>query len=85
MEKTIWLGLALLLILWSVGVVGLTDNLLRPQLIGSKINIHPFLILIAVLGGLEFFGPTGIILGPVILSLLFALGEVYSGTLKEFK
>jgi len=30
-----------------------------------------------VIGGLGFFGPIGFLLGPVILSLLFALIEIY--------
>ena len=74
---------ALLLLLWSVGVVGFMDNLLRPQLIGGPVNIHSLLILISVLGGLQFLGAVGILLGPIILSLLFALGEAYTGILKE--
>jgi predicted PurR-regulated permease PerM len=65
------------LLLWGTLIVGLVDNLLRPSLIGRGINIHPLLILLSVIGGLSFFGPLGFILGPLVVSLLFALLDVY--------
>lgn len=65
------------LVIWGVLLVGLVDNILRPQLMRRSVNIHPFLILLAVLGGLQFFGPIGFLIGPVILSLLFVLLDIY--------
>lgn len=68
---------ALLLMLWAVLAVGLIDNLLGPYMMSRGNNTHPFLILIAVLGGIVAFGPLGFILGPVILSLFLTLLEIY--------
>lgn len=65
------------LVAWAVVAVGLVDNILGPYFINRGVKIHPFLILISVLGGIGFFGPVGFIAGPVILSLLFALMEIY--------
>ena len=65
------------LLVWSLVVVGLVDNLLRPSLISRGIKIHPLLILLSVIGGLSLFGPLGFILGPLVLSLLFALLDIY--------
>lgn len=62
---------------WGIVFVGLSDNLLYPVLMKRGMKIHPFLILLSVFGGLGFFGPIGFIAGPVILSLLFALFEIY--------
>ncbi|MEX1997994.1 MAG: AI-2E family transporter [Candidatus Andersenbacteria bacterium] len=62
---------------WGVVAVGLIDNLLGPRLINRGIKLHPLLILLAVLGGLGFFGPIGYILGPLVISLLFALLDIY--------
>ncbi|MBI4119076.1 MAG: AI-2E family transporter [Parcubacteria group bacterium] len=75
-------GAALGLLLWGAVIVGSVDNLLRPKLFERGINIHPFFILISVLGGLEFFGAVGFLLGPLLLSLLFSLLDIYK---KEFK
>jgi len=53
------------------------DNLLRPYLVGRGVKIHQLLILISVLGGIGIFGPLGFLIGPVVLSLLFALLDIY--------
>ena len=58
-------------------VVGLIDNVLSPFLFERGLRIHPFLILLSILGGLAFFGPVGFLAGPVALSLFFALLDVY--------
>jgi predicted PurR-regulated permease PerM len=65
------------LLAWAVVAVGLVDNILGPYFINRGVKIHPFLILISVLGGIGLFGPIGFIAGPVILSLLFALMDIY--------
>lgn len=66
-----------LLALWGVFAVGAIDNLLGPYLMGRVSYVHPFLILLAVLGGIVKFGPLGFILGPVILTLFLVLVELY--------
>jgi predicted PurR-regulated permease PerM len=66
------------LALWGALAVGLIDNLLGPKLISRGMPLHPLLILLSVLGGIGLFGLVGFILGPVILSLLFALLDIYS-------
>lgn len=73
-------GLALGLLIWGLVAVGLIDNFLGPKLVGRGTSLHPFLILLSILGGIVFFGPIGFILGPLVLSLLFALLEIYLST-----
>ena len=74
---------ALGLVFWGALAVGLVDNLLAPKLISRGMKLHPLLILFSVLGGLVFFGPVGFILGPIILSLLFALLHIYFYVMKN--
>lgn len=69
------------LFVWGATAIGLIDNFLAPKIIGRGIRIHPLLILFSVLGGLTFFGPVGFLAGPLILSLLFALLEMYQSQL----
>ncbi len=66
------------LAIWGVLAVGLIDNFLSPHLIGRGVKLHPLLVLLSVLGGLAFFGPIGIFLGPLSISLLFAFLSIYS-------
>lgn len=65
------------LLIWGVIAVGLIDNFLGPRLVNRGIRLHPVIILLAVLGGLAFFGPLGYLLGPLTISLLFALLDIY--------
>lgn len=65
------------LLVWGATAVGLIDNLLGPQLMGKGANIHPLFVLFSVLGGIALFGPLGFFLGPLVLSLLYALVDIY--------
>lgn len=71
------------LTVWAVTAVGLIDNLLGPYLIGRGSSLHPFLVLISVLGGISVFGPIGFIVGPVIVSLFIVLLDLYSTHIAE--
>ncbi|MFA6291082.1 MAG: AI-2E family transporter [Victivallales bacterium] len=68
-------GRALILSLWGGLVVGSVDNLLRPVLVGSRLKFHTILIFMSVFGGLLLFGPSGLIMGPVILTVITVLLE----------
>jgi predicted PurR-regulated permease PerM len=60
---------------WGVLLVGTLDSWLRPILIRrSGVSQLPFLlILFGVLGGLSAFGLLGLLFGPVVLAVAFAL------------
>jgi len=49
--------------------IGLIDNLLRPRLVGNDTKMPDYLILLATLGGLTWFGLSGFVLGPIIAAL----------------
>ena len=71
-------GKALLLTLWGVIVVGGIDNLLYPMLVGKRLKMHTVLAFISIVGGLIVFGPSGLILGPVIFTVTRLLLEIWS-------
>lgn len=66
------------LALWSVLVVSSMDNVLRPLLISGRGQIPFLLVFLGVLGGLGSFGLLGAFVGPVILSVTFALVVEFS-------
>lgn len=70
------------LAIWGIVIVGLTDNILGPKLIGKNLQLHPIFVLLSILGGLVIFGPIGLFLGPLVISLLFALLALYSEEIK---
>jgi predicted PurR-regulated permease PerM len=81
LAATVWLGVrgdhaaAIGMLLWGLLIVGTLDSWLRPLLISrSGSGDIPFLlILFGVLGGLAAFGLPGLLFGPVVLAVVFAL------------
>jgi predicted PurR-regulated permease PerM len=62
---------ALFLASWSLVIVGLIDNLLRPLLIRGG-NLHGALVFFSLIGAIAAVGPVGLLLGPILLSFLLA-------------
>ena len=75
--------MAFFLAMWGIFVVGVIDNILGPKLIGKEMELHPLSVLLSVMGGLLFFGPVGIFLGPLTISFLFALVSLYADITKK--
>lgn len=70
-------GKALILALWGMLVVGTVDNLLRPVLVGRRLQQHTILAFMSVVGGLVLFGAAGLILGPLAVTITTVLLEVW--------
>jgi predicted PurR-regulated permease PerM len=67
-----------ILLVWSLGIVGGIDNVLKPLLIGNRLGLPVLFLFFGILGGLALFGAVGLILGPVLFALLRALLDLYS-------
>ena len=72
----LWAGAGL--IAWSVLVIGIVDNVLRPVLVGKETRMPDWLVLIATLGGLAVFGIDGFVIGPVIAAVFISAWEIFS-------
>jgi len=59
-----------LLIVYGILVIGTTDHKLNQWLSKKDLDIHPMLIIIGVIAGIKFFGTLGLILGPVIVTMV---------------
>lgn len=70
-------GAALGLLLWGSLAVGLIDNFIGPKLLGSKTNLHPLLVLISILGGIQIFGFLGFLFGPIVLAIFVTFFDIY--------
>lgn len=69
---------ALALAFWAVVVVGLSDNILRPILVGRDAKMPDLLIFVSTLGGLAAFGVSGLIFGPVLAGLFLTIWRIIS-------
>lgn len=71
-----------LILLAGLFIISTMDNLIRPRLVGRDTQMHPLLILFSTLGGIALFGLSGFIVGPIVVSLLVVLWNIY---ILEFK
>lgn len=53
--------------------VALSDNFLKPMLLGKGLQTPMLIILIGALGGMMFMGMLGLFIGPVILAIAYQL------------
>ena len=70
-------GEAVILALWGTVVIGGIDNVLYPILVGNRLHVHTIPAFMAIVGGLIVFGPSGLILGPVTLTVTALLLEIW--------
>ncbi|SDY87527.1 protein of unknown function DUF20 [Halopenitus persicus] len=66
------------LLVYSVIIVGLTDDYLRPFAVNRYAKLNPAVILLGILGGGYAFGVMGLFFGPVVLGALKATLRVSS-------
>jgi len=66
-----------LLIAWGVLVAQIVDNLARPLIYRRFSAIHPLITLIGAIGGVNYFGLLGLLIGPLALSYFFELIRMY--------
>jgi predicted PurR-regulated permease PerM len=70
-------GKALILAVWGGVIVAGIDNVLYPLLVGNRMKLHTVAAFMAIVGGLFVFGASGLILGPVTLTVTLLLLEVW--------
>jgi predicted PurR-regulated permease PerM len=63
---------AIIFLIWNV-VVGLSDNVLRPLMLGRGLEVPMPVILIGVIGGVIVDGLLGLFVGPVLLAVGYVL------------
>lgn len=76
-------GSAIGMAIWGVLAVGLIDNFLGPKLIGGSTKLHPVLVLIAIIGGIQLFGILGFLIGPIIMAIFMAMLEMYRSDFRD--
>ncbi|MEA2061079.1 MAG: AI-2E family transporter [Thermodesulfobacteriota bacterium] len=72
------------LIVWSVVVVGMIDNFIRPLFMQGSAGMSTILIFFSILGGLSLFGLTGLLYGPLIFGITMVLFYIYELEFRSF-
>lgn len=72
-----------ILVAFCGGVIGLVDNLLRPLLVGKDTKMPDWIVLVSTLGGMELFGITGFVIGPLVAALFMASWDIFARSGQE--
>jgi len=70
-------GHGIFLAIWGVLVVSTIDNVVRPWAMKGGAQLPAIPLLFAVLGGLQAFGFIGLVIGPLVFSLLMSIIDIY--------
>jgi predicted PurR-regulated permease PerM len=75
-------GWAFFMLIWGMGV-SVSDNLMRPLLISRQAPVSILAVFVGVIGGVSAFGMIGVIIGPVLLTVLATLLRYLDETLSR--
>ncbi|MES2566598.1 MAG: AI-2E family transporter [Bacteroidota bacterium] len=70
-------GPGLIVLGWSVIVMGSMDNIIRFLLAKKMADVHPVITVLGIILGLEYLGITGLIFGPLLISYFVILLKIY--------
>jgi predicted PurR-regulated permease PerM len=65
------------MLLYGTFVISGIDNVAKPLILKGAAQIHTMLAFLSIMGGLYSFGPKGLIVGPVVLSLVLSAYRIY--------
>ena len=72
-------GMGALELVWgALVVVGASDYVIRPRLVGGHGTMPALLTFTALFGGVEAFGLIGLVLGPIVMALSFGLLRIFA-------
>ena len=75
-------GWAVFMLIWGTAV-SVSDNLVRPLLISRHAPVSTLAVFVGVIGGVSAFGMIGVIIGPVLLTVIAALLRFLDETLSH--
>jgi predicted PurR-regulated permease PerM len=68
---------AIFLLAWGFIVIGISDNVVRFVLAKKMADVHPIVTVLGVIMGLQYFGISGLVFGPVLISYFIILLKIY--------
>ncbi len=71
-------GRASILVAFGSIVIGLSDNVLRPRLVGRDTKLPDYMVLFSTLGGLALLGINGFVIGPLLAALFVTFWNIFT-------
>ena len=69
---------ATILVAFGSIVIGLSDNVLRPRLVGRDTKLPDYMVLFSTLGGLALLGINGFVIGPLLAVLFVTFWNIFT-------
>ncbi len=70
-------GAGIFLIVFSLGVAFIVENVFKPKFIGDRIKINSMFVLFTIIGGMAVFGIAGVFYGPLIGTLFLTTAKLF--------
>jgi len=71
------IGWAAVLAIYSLSMFLFLENIIKPKLLDKKLGMHPIFLFLAIIGGIAEFGITGVVLGPLFVTLFMTIWSIY--------
>ena len=78
-------GWGVFLLIWGILVSVVSDNVLKPALIGSQAKMPFLLMLFSTLGGIKLYGLMGLFLGPMVITAFLTFWSIYRRDHEDIK
>ena len=70
-------------IVFYIILSGSVEYLLKPKLVGKRVQMHTLLVFFSIIGGLKLFGILGIIYGPLVVTAFLTLTGIYHSSYQK--
>jgi len=78
------IGAGIFFLIFYVVVSSVMEYVIKPKLVGDKVQIHTLLVFLSILGGLKVFGILGIIYGPLVITAFLTLTDIYRSSYETY-
>lgn len=72
-----------LFLIFYVILSGGVEYIVKPRLVGERVQMHTLLVFLAIMGGLKLFGILGILYGPLVVTAFLTLTDIYNASYRD--
>jgi predicted PurR-regulated permease PerM len=78
------IGTSLFFLIFYLLLSGGVEYILKPRMVGKRVQMHTLVVFLSIVGGLNLFGILGIIYGPLIATAFLTLTNIYHTSYQTF-
>jgi len=77
------LGASLFFLVFYLLLSGGVEYILKPKVVGQRVQMHTLMVFLSIIGGLKIFGILGIIYGPLIATAFLTFTNIYHASYQK--